>query len=193
MRSSYMENNYGSVLKALVFAHKPKISVECGVLDGYSTFNIAEAIKYNSQRTGIEGEFFAFDLWDDYEYKHGSFEEVKNMLRNKGLRDYCYLNKGNAFSVYKSFDNNSIDFIHIDISNNGEILLDILSLWGSKLSDNGIIVFEGGSIDRDNVEWMKNYMFTPINSILKSSMISNNWDYKILEPFPSMSILWKKK
>ena len=45
MRSSYIENNYGAVLKAYVLNWRPTTLVELGVLDGYSTIAIAEAVK----------------------------------------------------------------------------------------------------------------------------------------------------
>jgi hypothetical protein len=192
MRSSYIKNDFGSVFRALILSHKPKLAVECGVLDGYSTFHIAHAIRFNRITRGIKCPFFAYDLWEEYDYKHGDFVEVENMLEEQGLSDYCNLTEGNAYKVYEIFEDNSIDFLHVDISNNGETFLDMLSLWGRKISNDGIVVFEGGSEERDEVEWMKKYMFTPIRNVLDDPILYENWYYQVLHPFPSMTLLWKK-
>ena len=46
------------------------------------------------------------------------------------------------------------------------------------------ILFEGGSLERDNIEWMKKYNKQPINSV--KSIINYN---VIEEKFPSISKL----
>lgn len=189
MRSSYKENNYGIVLRTLVLVHKPKLVVELGVLDGYSTFYIAHALRFNQNR-GIISQFFAYDLWDSYEYKHGNFQEVKEMLLLQGLSKFVYLKRGDAFEVAEIFEKKSIDFLHVDISNDGDKLIKTLDVWGDKLSDNGIIAFEGGSKERDE-GWIKEYNFKPIIEVLSSSVM-NDWIFQVLLPFPSMTLLWKK-
>ena len=193
MRSSYIENDYGSVFRSLILAHKPRLAVECGVLDGYSTFNIAHAIKFNHISRRIKCPFFAYDLWEEYDYKHGDMIEVETMLDDNGLLDYCQLVEGDAFFVSNIFDNRSIDFLHVDISNNGDTILHILESWGNKISDNGMIVFEGGSQERDEVEWMEKYEYRLISDVLYNEpSVYENWVFQVLNPFPSMTILWHK-
>lgn len=193
MRSSYQENNYGNVFRALILAHKPKLVVECGVLDGYSTFYIANALRFNVQR-GIKSEFFAYDLWEEYEYKHGDFEEVREMLEKQHLDGFVNLTEGDAFEVAEVFDDNSVDFLHMDISNHGDKLLKTLDVWSDKISKDGIIAFEGGSKERDNVEWMVKYGFPSIREeLINNPIVYNNWDIQIFDPFPSMTLLYKKK
>ena len=36
-------------------------------------------------------EFYAYDLWEEYEYKHGDFIEVEEMLISNNLEDYVNL------------------------------------------------------------------------------------------------------
>jgi predicted O-methyltransferase YrrM len=191
IRSSYKENNYGVILRALVLAHKPKFVIEIGVLDGYSTFYIAHALRFNRNR-GIISQFFAYDLWEEYDYKHGNFQEVEEMLLMQGLDKFVNLSKGDAFEVVEVFDNGTIDFIHMDISNDGDKLIKTLDVWGDKLSVDGIIAFEGGTKERDDVQWMKTFEFRPIRDVLASSVM-NNWIFQVLTPFPGMTLLWKKK
>ena len=192
IRSSYKENNYGNVFRALILGHKPKIVVECGVLDGYSTINIAHALRFNYSM-GIESEFYAYDLWEEYEYKHGELEEVKNMLIDQDLNDYVMLNEGDAFDIADVFNDVSVDFLHMDISNNGHKLLKTLKVWGDKISKDGMIAFEGGSEERDNVEWMIKFDFPSIREeLINNPEVSDNWHIQIFKRFPSMTLLWRK-
>ena len=89
MRSSYIENNYGSVFRSLIIALKPDRIVECGVLDGYSLFNIAHAVRFNKF-----GYIYAYDLWENYKFKHGSFEEVAENLKKQKVDKYVTLAMG---------------------------------------------------------------------------------------------------
>lgn len=194
IRSSYKENDYGSIFRALILAHKPKLVVECGVLDGYSTFYIASALRFNRHSRGIKSEFFAYDLWEDYEYKHGDFEAVEEMLKSQKLDDHVNLTEGDAFEVAQVFDDGVVDFLHMDISNNGYKLIKTLEVWGDKLSFDGIIAFEGGSEERDDVEWMKTFKFPSIREeLVNNPFVYKDWDIQIFVPFPSMTLLWKKK
>ena len=194
MRSSYIDNDYGSVFRALILAHKPKLAVECGVLDGYSTFNIAHAIRFNRLKRGIICPFFAYDLWENYDYKHGDFQEVEDMLKDQALEKFCILSEGDAFSTSQVFEDNSVDFLHMDISNNGDTLVKTLEVWGDKISEDGMIAFEGGSEERDNVEWMKKYKFASIRDMLMNNpIVYKNWIFQVLPIFPSMTLLWHRK
>lgn len=191
LRSSYKENDYGSVFRALILAHQPNLVVECGVLDGYSTFNIASALRFNRSR-GIYSEFFAYDLWEDYEYKHGDFEEVEEMLKTQKL-DFVNLTEGDAFEVAQVFDDGVVDFLHMDISNNGDKLIKTLEVWGDKISPKGMIAFEGGSKQRDNVQWMKTFQFPSIREeLINNPLVHMEWDIQIFNPFPSMTLLWHR-
>jgi predicted O-methyltransferase YrrM len=194
IRSSYKENEYGSVFRALVLAQRPRLVVECGVLDGYSTFNIAHALRFNRKVWNIRSEFFAYDLWEEYDYKHGDFLEVEKMLKDQRLDDFVNLTEGDAFNIAQVFSEGSVDFLHMDISNNGETLVKTLEIWGDKLAKDGMIAFEGGSQERDNVEWMVKYEFRSIqNVLLTHPLVRCDWVFQVLSPFPSMTLLWKKK
>jgi predicted O-methyltransferase YrrM len=193
MRSSYKENNYGNVFRALILAHQPKIVVECGVLDGYSTSHIAHALRFNHARGLPMAEFYAYDLWEEYEYKHGDLEEVEKMLKSKDLLDYVMLYEGDAFEVAEVFEPATVDFLHIDISNHGEKVVDAVRAWGDKISPTGMIVFEGGSEERDKVEWMIKYKFPSIRyELFNNPIITKKWHMQIFTTFPSMTLMWRK-
>ena len=193
MRSSYAENNYGNVFRALILAHKPCTVVECGVLDGYSTFHIAHALRFNTKCFGIHSKFIAYDLWENYNYKHGNFQEVASMLRQAMLlNDFVNIHYGNAFKVHNNFKDGTVDFLHMDISNDGEVVRKTLDVWEPKISVNGIIAFEGGSIERDKVEWMVKYVKEPMHPFIVNQINLAKWGIQMLTAFPSMTLLFKR-
>ncbi len=191
--SSYEKNNYGSFFRALILGKQPQLVVECGVLDGYSTYYIANALRFNRKKRGIPSVFFAYDLFEDYEYRHGNIEDVEEMLHQQNLQWDCNLLKADAFEIYNDYEDGVIDFLHFDISNDGDILLKMLDTWGKKIHDNGIIAFEGGSIERDN-GWIRKYNKKPIRpELLNNPDVYRNWDIQIFDTYPSLTLLWRKR
>jgi hypothetical protein len=174
MRSSYAENNFGSILRALILAQLPRLVIECGVLDGYSAFHIAHALRFNAQKMKRQSEFIAYDLWEEYRYKHGNFNKVASMLREQNL-----LNK-------------HVNLHYGDISNDGDILRKTIDHWGPKMAHGGIIAFEGGSVERDNVEWMKKYDRNPIAPEVVNISFDTEFDAQVFPMFPSMTLFFKR-
>lgn len=188
MRSSYIKNNYEEVFKTIIKKNRPEVCIECGILDGYSTIAITKALEENKM-----GKLIAYDLWEDYEFNHGNYYEVSKNIFSKVNRDYITIAKGNCFKVYKNFNDNSIDFLHIDISNDGDVFDKVMELWASKIKSKGIICFEGGSYERDHIDWMIKYNKKAIYPrVILNEIRKKFFDYTILLPFPSMTILIKK-
>jgi len=187
MRSSYKKNNYGKVFYDLVRIHKPEKMVELGVLDGYSSLHFAKGLKDNNK-----GRLYCYDLWDEYNYNHGNFDKVFTMLYNEGVKDRVTLRKGDAFKVHKDWRDNEIDMLHVDISNDGDIVCEILNLWHNKVSK--IIAFEGGTQERDNIEWMIKYSKKPILPVLcNNKIIDEEFDIINFLSFPGLILMFKKK
>ena len=69
------------------------------------------------------------------------------------------------------------DMAHIDISNTGEIIEKVIKAYPDKT-----ILFEGGSKERDIIDWMVKYKAKPLNYIQKE-ILNNN--------FPSISLIKK--
>ena len=193
MRSSYIENNYGEVLKSYVLNWRPTTLVELGILDGYSTIAIAEAVKEMNFLYQMISKLKAYDLFDDYAYKHGSKEEVEKLIIDKGLIDCVEVIKGDAYKVYTDFPDNSVQFLHVDISNTGDTLRDILTLWAPKLIQRGLVLFEGGSDERDHNEWMVKYNKPSIKVEMETNkFINDNYIYGTYYAYPSMTVFLKK-
>ena len=115
--SSYRENNIGKTLYDVVIKLRPKNIIEIGVLEGYSTICMAQALKDLGDRSA---KVYAHDLFDEYKYRNCPMTKVWDNLNKYGVQDYVHLKQ-------KSFDRwlNSMedfDLMHIDISNNGDVI-----------------------------------------------------------------------
>jgi hypothetical protein len=172
----------------LVLCKKPIVVVELGILHGYSLLAMALALKQLGQ-----GKIHAYDLFDDYPYNHGNLSEVNFKLHENKVYDYVDIYKADAYKVHSNYKFNSVDILHVDISNDGTVLKYMVEYWTNILTDRGIMIFEGGSEERDNVEWMIKFNKKPIRKeILSNKIIANNYLYVIHNPFPSITIFFKK-
>jgi len=181
------------VFKTFIYTMKPLVSVEVGILDGYSLFNLAIAIKSIRNKFGIDCKLDGYDLFDDYRYKHGNFENIQKLSKEFGVDEFTKLYKMDAFEAYKLYRDNSIDLLHFDISNDGDILEKMINTWHSKIRPGGIILFEGGSKERDEVDWMIRYNKKPINPVLSNNEIINKqYNWFLYQLFPSITLFFKK-
>lgn len=170
--SSYSFNNLGKTIYDQVLFTKPKKVVDFGILNGYSTICIAQALKENGF-----GKVYAYDLFEDYEFNRAKLSEVEKLVLEYGLSDWVEFKKVNFFDWIKNPE--SFDLLHLDISNTGDI---IDMLWEKFSDSKATIIFEGGSEERDRVGWMVLHNKKPINkSKAKFEVINNR--------FPSISRL----
>ena len=171
--SSYRENNLGKTIYDTVLDLNPKLVVEFGVLHGYSTICIGQALR----DLGNKGQLISYDLFDKYPYKHGSITQVQDEIIKYELEDYIDVQYGNIEEWLKN--PHEFDLLHLDISNEGSLIEKIANTFPDKN-----ILFEGGSTERDKVEWMVKYNNKPIYP-LKTKI-----KYDIInESFPSISLL----
>lgn len=193
MRSSYIKNNFGEVIREYILGWRPVSLVELGVLDGYSTMWIAEGLKIAGPLYGINSKLDAYDLFDDYQYKHGNKEEVQQMLNEKGLAEYVNLLQGDAYKVWDRYADKSIEFLHIDISNTGEVVRKIIELWHPKIHDKGLVLIEGGSSERDQVDWMIEHNMPSIKKEIETNdTINAYYIYGTYFRFPSLTVMVRK-
>lgn len=187
--SSYEENKYGDVLAAMIRAYQPVHGVELGVLDGYSAYHIGKTMK------AIRcGRLDCYDLFEEYKFKHGDINDVRGMLSVAGLDEFVKVQKDDAFKVHDLYADNSLSLLHVDISNTGETVKKIMEVWDSKMVHGAIIIFEGGSQERDKVEWMVKYNMPPIKEEIENNKIINGkYVYGTYLKFPSMTMLLKKR
>lgn len=177
--SSYEENNYGDFFYSLMRVYKPKKVVELGTKAGFSSYHMARGLKDNG-----EGKLYCYDLWEKY-----PFHSVPKSVAEKNLKKYKDIVKfklRNVIGVDKL--HKSVDILHVDISNEGGILAKIIPFWVNKTRQ--FIIIEGGSKERDKVEWMSKYKKKSIRKWLEAfNKKYKDMEYLTVEPFPSVTII----
>ena len=152
--SSYQKNNIGKTLYNTVLTMNPSVIIEFGTLHGYSAVAMAQALR----DLGSDAVIMCHDLWQKYPYKHTSMEKTQDTIDTLGLTKYIELVELDFYN----WTPYPFDLMHFDISNHAGHLKYLNSLKEYHFL-NGTILFEGGSKERDKVEWMKD--FQPINSL----------------------------
>ena len=171
IESSYKDNDLGRTLYNEVVKLKPELVIDFGVLNGYSTVCIAQGLRDNGK-----GKVKVYDLFEKYEYNGAKFDKLIKTLEKHKLLDYVQIEEMNFFDWIKSPE--KFDLLHLDISNTG----DIIDMVHNNIKDNGVVLFEGGSEERDRVGWIIRYNRKPINkSVAKFEVINR--------AFPSISKL----
>jgi hypothetical protein len=82
-----------------------------------------------------------------------------------------------------------VDIIHIDIANDANVFKFGIENYLPKIKDGGVLIFEGGSEERDEVYWMNEFNKPKINPYLTS--INSKYDITIIEDYPSVTIIKK--
>jgi hypothetical protein len=181
--SSYQESGYQYLFYALVKLLSPNKICEIGVLQGFSLLSLASALKKNNQ-----GEILGCDLFDDYEFKNERMINVQSRIDKAGLSDFAKIKKRDAFSVSSEVE--ETDILHVDISNNGDTIEQLFLQWNEKV--NKLIIFEGGGLARDEIDWMVKFQKTAISPVL--SQLSNKfqkWQFVTLDVYPSITLCRK--
>lgn len=170
-----------------VFAKKPQLVVELGTYEGFATYWMGSALKCLGA-----GRLLSYDLWEDYPYTHCDKKLTEHNL--SGLQDFVELRQKDAWKAHEDFEDNSVDILYVDISNDGDIYREFLFNWYPKLKDDAIILFEGGTMARDNVEWMKKYNKKPIVQELRTNpWILSHFNFGTMGSFPGLTIFKKKE
>ena len=178
INSSYLNKlSFGELISVIVFLIKPQKIVEFGILDGYS---LNHFIQYSKPSCQIE----AYDIFDEFNGNHADFQKTINKFSQfKNVK----IQKGNFFKVNNYIEDNSIDILHVDIANNGEIFEYVFDHYVQKMRKGGIILLEGGSKERDKVKWMVKYGKKSILEVLEK--YKTKYDIHVVQSFPSMTLI----
>lgn len=176
MNSSYAKHDLGLVLQGLVLNCRPKKIIEFGVLEGYSTIAMGHALKALGR-----GHIIACDLWHHYDHNHTTMDIAQRNVDDAGLTDYVTLWQANYYEWLANPC--KFDLLHVDISNDGDVIEKTLIKLAPQIKSGVKVVFEGGSAERDQVEWMTKFNKRPINPL------QEKFGFEILdERFPSISV-----
>ena len=176
MKSSYKNNlNYSDLLETITFIQKPKSILEIGILDGFS-------LKCFASNSGKNTKINAYDIFDEFNGNHADKSELIEKFKEYNNVTIQY---GNFYELYKLEE--KYDIIHIDIANNGDVYEFSINNYLPKLNTNGILILEGGSEQRDNIEWMIKYDKPKIQPVLKK--YNNKINIKTIGELPSITLI----
>lgn len=172
VESSYKANDLGRFFYNTVILTKPQKIIEFGTLNGYSAIAMGQALRDLNRG----GKIICYDLWEKYPFKNSTKENCLSNIKKYGLEDYITLEEKDFYKwQYESYD-----LLHFDISNHGEKIKDLHQIVKFDNTPLGLVLFEGGSRERDKVPWMQDFL--PINN-------SNINFITLEETFPSISLL----
>jgi predicted O-methyltransferase YrrM len=178
VESSYREHNIGLTIYDHVINTEPQIVYDFGVLNGYSTISIAQALR----DLGGNRKVYACDLFDDYKFKHSNRSILEKNIRDRALEKYITVVHIDLFEWLKL--ECSFDMMHVDISNTGDIIEKVFLSTELQRKQGANIIFEGGTVDRDWVEWMFLYKKEPIQPL------EDCLPYEVLNSnFPGLSVI----
>ncbi|MGI8784814.1 MAG: O-methyltransferase [Acidobacteriota bacterium] len=178
--SSYRLHGYDYFFYALTRALRPARCVEIGVLQGFSLLAVASALRDNGA-----GQVEGFDLFEDYAFKKEHYQATAQRLQAAGLETWARIERQDAFAVADRYS--QIDLLHVDISNHGDTYRTLFAQWSDKVRQ--AIVFEGGSAERDQVDWMQKFSKSPIRKAIQEIRAGYPaWNICVLEPFPSVTV-----
>ncbi len=172
IESSYRKNNIGKTIYKMVLKYQPEIVIDFGILYGYSTICMALALK----KINKKGKVYAYDLWDKYPYKHATVNEVEKNIKKYNLCDFVVLKKMDFFEWIENPPN--FDFLHLDISNDGDIIETAYNKLYHRMNKNSVIIFEGGTKRRDKEKWMIKYKkksILPLKKKIRYKIINYRW------------------
>ena len=185
LASAYKDHGYGFLFYALARVLRPASCVELGVYQGFSLLATAAALRDNDHGS-IEG----FDLFDDYEFRHESLARASRNIRANALESRARLHQADALEADARFT--ALDWLHVDISNNGDIFRRIFARWSPKVSR--VMLLEGGSPARDRVAWMTQFNKPAIVPALEEMRGAHpEWTIAVLAPFPSLTVAIRKQ
>jgi hypothetical protein len=164
---------------------RPQRCLELGVLEGFSLLAAASALRDNEY-----GHITGYDLFEMYPFRYAAFRDVQTRCRNAGLDRYITLHQAAADEALARHA--EVDFLHIDLSNDGATFRTLFSRWAPKVTQ--AIVLEGGSPERDGVPWMQEYGRPSIEDALKDLRTTQlDWDFAVIDPLPSLTIAVRRQ
>ena len=156
---------FGEILYNKVLEYKPKTICDIGVYYGFSTVHLATAAKEIGSKVTV------IDLFEEYQYNHCTLEKFKETIDDHGLDDVVEIVQMD-YRQWLSTQRVRFDMIHFDVSNTGDSIMHLLN----RVLGDPKILFEGGSVTRDNVDWMCKYNKPKIIDTLKG----NDYNFKVL-------------
>ena len=172
MNSSYTNKiDFGTLIEGITAAVNPSHIVEVGILEGFSLEHLRRGSRAD---TTIQ----AYDIFQEFNGNHADKETLEEQFSEYPNVAIEY---GDFYKLHEQIEN--VDIIHIDIANNGDVFEYAVQHYLPRLSEKGIMLLEGGSQERDNVEWMAKYSKPKIQPVVEK------YGLKVVGTYPSITIL----
>ena len=177
MSSYENEVTFCDIIGAIAHSTAPRRIVEIGILAGHSL----EAFTRGCPGAQIQ----AYDIFQEFNGNHAD----KKHLENKFI-DFANvsINFGDFYKLHESFENDSIDILHVDIANDGDVYEYAVDKYLRTVRPGGLLIMEGGTVARDLVPWMAKYNKRPIRDFLGKATGLN---FKVWGQFPGITIFKK--
>ena len=179
-------------LYALILQFKPKLIIEYGTELGATAVTMALALRQLKEDEGHYGKIFTYDTFEiQSDGEIGSeppFAQAKRNLSDPLIRDYVEVDYGD-FWEFCNTKNKEFDLLYFDIDNDGDKLLKMYHACKEQIDNGSIVIFEGGSHARDNVEWMierGRVKMTDVKDIVGYKLLTDEHKY-------SFSIIYNPK
>ena len=183
--SSYKDHGYGYFFYALSRALRPRNCIELGVLHGFSLLSVAAGLRDNGS-----GIIHGIDRFEEYPYRHARLADTKDHMRGCGLAEWSGVTRADA--LLEDERHRDLDYLHVDLSNDGDTYRFVFRHWAHKVRQ--VILLEGGSPDRDRVEWMEKYkkpLIVPAIDEIRREY--PDWVVAVLAPFPSLTVAVRRR
>lgn len=150
---------------SLIKKHRPSAIVELGVHYGDSYFTFCQAC----EELEIDAQCFGMDLWRENEQGNSHVDEVFdhiNFYNNEFYNSFSTLLRMNFEDALSKFEDQSIDFLHIDGTTAPKNLERDYHDWLPKVRDGGLILLHGINVKKKDFDqsnfWneMKDLHFT---------------------------------
>ena len=166
-------------LYALILQFKPKNIIEYGTEYGGTAMVMALALKQLQDEEHHKGKIYTYDTFEiQSKGEIGSvpnLETAKQNLSQAFFKDLIEVDRGDFWEFCDKKDK-EFDLLYFDIDNDGDKVLEMYNGCKDNIEKGSIVLFEGGSIVRDNVPWMKDLNKTKMNDV------KDKVNYKVLTP-----------
>jgi hypothetical protein len=184
VRSSFNKNEYWRVFYFIGRYLRMQSILELGVLHGHSLLAMAIGASDGANDKLIIG----YDLFEDYPFVKSSREEVEKRIKNIGLNN-IELHKKSVMNEHYEVDIPlEANIIMIDLSNCGDVVSSIIEQVDWENTD--LLIFEGGSQERDRVQWMLDFERKPMFPIFEQ--MKEECHVLTLNLFPGLTLVFKK-
>lgn len=179
-------------LYSMILDIKPTTIIEYGTEHGGTAIVMGLALKQLYEAEQHKGIIYTYDTFEKQSKGEiGSSPNYNSAITNinsYGLQEYVKVDYGDFFE-FCDRPNKEFDLLYFDIDNDGEKVLEMYNGCLDNIKKGSVVIFEGGSQVRDDVEWMNSLNKVKINSI------KDEVGYQLLTPNQkySCSIIFDSK